>query len=95
MFAAVLALISFYIAIRVSLSEVSRRIAKFRQSWKQVTKTEKVETMYKKEVPARRRTGVVNGITPFQRIENRKLTKRELTLPFLDSVSFILEFSIS
>ncbi|GFX61936.1 transposable element Tcb1 transposase [Trichonephila clavipes] len=71
--------------MRVSLSEVSRRIAKFRQSWKQVTKTEKVETMYKKEVPARRRTGVVNGITPFQRIENRKLTKRELTLPFLDS----------
>lgn len=85
MFAAVLALISFYIAIRVSLSEVSRRIAKFRQSWNQVVKKEKIETMYKKEIPARRRTGVVNGVTPFQRNGNRKFTKKELTLPFLDT----------
>ncbi|GFU35944.1 glycerol-3-phosphate acyltransferase 1, mitochondrial [Nephila pilipes] len=86
MFAAVLALISFYIAIRVSLSEVSRRIAKFRESWRQVVKTEKIETMYKKEVSARRRTGVVNGVAPFQRNENRKFTKKELALPFLDSI---------
>ncbi|CAL1285137.1 unnamed protein product [Larinioides sclopetarius] len=89
MFAALLALISFYIAIRVSLSEVSRRIARFRESWKQVVKTEKLETMSKKELPARRRTGVVNGISAFQKNnENRKYTKRELSLPFLDSGSW-------
>ncbi|XP_055926637.1 glycerol-3-phosphate acyltransferase 1, mitochondrial-like isoform X1 [Argiope bruennichi] len=88
MFAALLALISFYIAIRVSLSEVSRRIAKFRQSWKQVVKTERLEIMSKKELPARRRTGVVNGISAFQKnAEHRKYTKRELCLPFLDSGS--------
>ncbi|GIY58995.1 glycerol-3-phosphate acyltransferase 1, mitochondrial [Caerostris extrusa] len=70
---------------KVSLSEVSRRLAKLRESWKQVVKTEKIQKMSQKEQPARRRTGVVNGITPFQKNRNRKYTKRELSLPFLDS----------
>ncbi|KAG8194899.1 hypothetical protein JTE90_029190 [Oedothorax gibbosus] len=95
MFAAVVALISFYIAIRVSLSEVLRRLTKLRDSWKRFMRVEKSELMSpKKEATPKRRSGLVNGISAFRQNEVRKYTKRELSQPFLDSGSWLRDESL-
>lgn len=45
--------------------------------------------MTKEAAATRRRTGAVNGIVAFQSQEPRKYKKKDLQLPFMDSVSII------
>lgn len=71
---------------RVSLTEASRRLARLRDKFRSLY-TEDSEKMTKKETSSRRRTGAVNGIVAFQNQEPRKYKKKDLSLPFMDTVS--------
>ncbi|KFM76523.1 hypothetical protein X975_26097, partial [Stegodyphus mimosarum] len=86
MFAVLFMLLSFYLAIKVSLTEAYRRLSKVREAWKRLVKQQKIEAMPKRESSgATRRTGAINGMVAFQSAEPRKYTKKELSLPFMDT----------